>query len=545
MPVQNLSYNNIIDRLKAFADGHHMIAAFQHGNLDLIDLPHDQQYPVMHVVPGVVEIKKGQRIFKCDIVFYDLPRAQENENEYQREVLSDCIRLAEDLIYELTNGNVLFGSMVTVEVDNTIQTFTEAFSQVVSGVTLSDITIITPNDWNACEIPATYSPGGSSSTGTGSGTGGIILKTNGTNNAVQNVLDLVQGTNIVIEDLGDGRVRIRATGGGGGGVDWGAIGGDITDQTDLITLIGGYATDAELTAEATTRANADTALQGDIDAVAADLVTETTARLAGDATNATDISNVNNSLTSHTGNTSNPHNTTKAQVGLGNVDNTSDANKPISTATQTALDAKENTITAGTTAQYFRGDKTFQTLDKTAVGLGNVDNTSDANKPVSTAQAAAIALKQDTLVSGTNIKTVNGQSLVGSGNVAVNQSFRTLSIGFTVAGSSGDRFYTMQTGANSGTETNVTMSAEYAMTITEIRIRTTGTQPASGSLVFTLRRNGADTTLVLTLAASSVAGVYTATGSIAIAAGDLICMKIRNNATATSANLAQMSISYT
>jgi hypothetical protein len=54
---------------------------------------------------------------------------------------------------------------------------------------------------------------------------------------------------------------------------------------------------------------------------------------------------------------------------------------------------KEPTIAAGTTAQYYRGDKTFQTLDKVAVGLGNVDNTSDANKPVSTAQAAADALK--------------------------------------------------------------------------------------------------------------------------------------------------------
>ncbi len=36
----------------------------------------------------------------------------------------------------------------------------------------------------------------------------------------------------------------------------------------------------------------------------------------------------------------------KSDVGLGNVDNTSDANKPISTATQTALDAKQNKITA-------------------------------------------------------------------------------------------------------------------------------------------------------------------------------------------------------
>jgi hypothetical protein len=84
-------------------------------------------------------------------------------------------------------------------------------------------------------------------------------------------------------------------------------------------------------------------------------------------------------LTSHTSNTSNPHATTKAQVGLGNADNTSDANKPVSTATQTALNAKENTITAGTISQYYRGDKTFQTLDKTAVGLGNVANADTTN----------------------------------------------------------------------------------------------------------------------------------------------------------------------
>lgn len=48
-------------------------------------------------------------------------------------------------------------------------------------------------------------------------------------------------------------------------------------------------------------------------------------------------------LTAHTGDTSNPHSVTKAQVGLSNVNNTSDASKPISTATQTALDAKADT----------------------------------------------------------------------------------------------------------------------------------------------------------------------------------------------------------
>ena len=43
-------------------------------------------------------------------------------------------------------------------------------------------------------------------------------------------------------------------------------------------------------------------------------------------------------LASHTSNNLNPHSVTKAQVGLGNVDNTSDANKPISNA-QAAVNA--------------------------------------------------------------------------------------------------------------------------------------------------------------------------------------------------------------
>ena len=42
----------------------------------------------------------------------------------------------------------------------------------------------------------------------------------------------------------------------------------------------------------------------------------------------------------HKASTANPHGVTKAQVGLGNVDNTSDANKPVSTAQQTALNLK-------------------------------------------------------------------------------------------------------------------------------------------------------------------------------------------------------------
>lgn len=78
---------------------------------------------------------------------------------------------------------------------------------------------------------------------------------------------------------------------------------------------------------------------------------------------------------------------TKTDVGLGNVDNTSDANKPISTATQTALDAKVTSVAAKTGVV---------TLVKADVGLTNVDNTSDANKPVSTATQTALNAKANT-----------------------------------------------------------------------------------------------------------------------------------------------------
>lgn len=53
-----------------------------------------------------------------------------------------------------------------------------------------------------------------------------------------------------------------------------------------------------------------------------------------------DINAVQTNLETHINNKSNPHEVNKDQVGLGNVDNTSDANKPISNATQTALNGK-------------------------------------------------------------------------------------------------------------------------------------------------------------------------------------------------------------
>ena len=102
---------------------------------------------------------------------------------------------------------------------------------------------------------------------------------------------------------------------------------------------------------------------------------------------------------------------TKSMVGLGNVDNTSDASKPVSTAQQTALDLK-----ATLASPTFTG--TVGGITKSMVGLGNVDNTTDASKPVSTAQQTALNLKAP-LANPTFTGTVSGitKSMVGLSNV--------------------------------------------------------------------------------------------------------------------------------
>ena len=52
----------------------------------------------------------------------------------------------------------------------------------------------------------------------------------------------------------------------------------------------------------------------------------------------------NSNIQSHISSTLNPHGVTKTQVGLGNVDNTSDLDKPVSTAQQAALDNKVDKV---------------------------------------------------------------------------------------------------------------------------------------------------------------------------------------------------------
>ena len=95
----------------------------------------------------------------------------------------------------------------------------------------------------------------------------------------------------------------------------------------------------------------------------------------------------------------------KGDVGLGNVDNTSDADKPISTATATALAGKQASLGTGTTSQYLRGDLTWQTISTSApmaqikhVAKSGVDATADGSqeKPYLTIAAALASITDAT-----------------------------------------------------------------------------------------------------------------------------------------------------
>jgi hypothetical protein len=71
-------------------------------------------------------------------------------------------------------------------------------------------------------------------------------------------------------------------------------------------------------------------------------------------------------------------------------------------------------------------------LGKADVGLGNIDNTTDKDKPISTATQTALDKKQDTLVSGTNIKTINSTSILGSGDITIASTSYTAGDNITI-----------------------------------------------------------------------------------------------------------------
>lgn len=131
------------------------------------------------------------------------------------------------------------------------------------------------------------------------------------------------------------------------------------DKTNLDNTVQGLAN------EITHRTNAINALRTELKTYVDDLIADT----------GSDVTALETKVNSHIANKSNPHTVTKTQVGLGNVNNTSDADKPVSTAQATAIaDAKAAGTTAQTSINSHAGRKDNpHTVTRAQLGLATTD----------------------------------------------------------------------------------------------------------------------------------------------------------------------------
>lgn len=142
---------------------------------------------------------------------------------------------------------------------------------------------------------------------------------------------------------------------------------------------------------------------------------------------------------------------------------------------QTQLDSKQPTITAGTTAQYYRGDKTFQTLDKTAVGLANVDNTSDATK-----NAAAVTLTNKTIDADSNtITNIENADIKAAAAIALNKLAATTVSRALVSDASGFVSASSVTSTELGYVSGVTSSIQ-----TQLNAALTNPMTTGGDIIY-------------------------------------------------------------
>lgn len=131
------------------------------------------------------------------------------------------------------------------------------------------------------------------------------------------------------------------------------------DKTNLDNTVQGLAN------EITNRTNAINALRTELKTYVDDLIADT----------GSDVTALETKVNNHIANKSNPHTVTKTQVGLGNVNNTSDADKPVSTAQATAIaDAKAAGTTAQTSINSHAGRKDNpHTVTRAQLGLATTD----------------------------------------------------------------------------------------------------------------------------------------------------------------------------
>ena len=304
-----ITFNNIVERFEIFAENHFFIKSFSFGSPDDVDLSKFEEFPLMHLVYTGSTYDAGTKTYNLEVYILDVPHDKKGKVIPQKEAISDSEQCAEDILADIKMGGNIFLFAQDYEVVNATTTpLEEETKNVLSGVLL-DLSVAIPYEWDACNAPIDgVAPGGGEVVYARRGVL-RMLTLDGTTD-VQSVRT-IKVTNGTLTDDGDGVVTLDT-----GGVE---------------------------TLEALTDVTITNAANGQVIKYlngiwinAAD----------GGAISLNDLTDViisqpaQGEFFRYDGGEWVNDTAQKSDVGLGNVDNTSDANKPVSTATQTALDLK-------------------------------------------------------------------------------------------------------------------------------------------------------------------------------------------------------------
>lgn len=198
---------------------------------------------------------------------------------------------------------------------------------------------------------------------------------------------------------------------------------------------------------------------------------------------------------------------------------------------QTQLNAKQSTITGGATTIVSSDLTANRAVISNASGKVAVSTTTDTELGYLSGVTSAIQTQLNAKASsGSGTSFITGT--VGNANTSV---------------AAGATNYLGLTGSGLTTSENIRVTVfPQDCTLSKLYFTTATAQPASGTLVVTLRKNNADTALVITIAAGSAANFFNNTAnSVSFTAGQYASIKVVNNASAASAAVNCVSIMVT